>query len=243
VQLSPDAGFEKYMYLGQLLEGEAALEATQRGVELLQQVKQGTCMLGSPCVRTACLLFADSCLAVVQGRDSMQPAVAATQPRQQRVTHPAFCLLHVALQQTANELQESAGADSIEHRHMCKQLAQALCSLAEMKVALAEDVAAVSLTGFHGGCFLPLSRGGGGSSRKCQVCAAGRQSLLACSPSRQCDWKPRLSPSSTPQAACLQLLSAHCSQGRLLSMPCMPVHVPAAGVIERGGIVAAGTQR
>lgn len=38
MQLSPDAGFEKYMYLGQLLEGEAALEATQRGVELLQQV-------------------------------------------------------------------------------------------------------------------------------------------------------------------------------------------------------------
>jgi hypothetical protein len=38
VQLSPDTGFEKYMYLGQLLEGEEALAATQNGVELLQQV-------------------------------------------------------------------------------------------------------------------------------------------------------------------------------------------------------------
>jgi hypothetical protein len=39
VQLSPDKGFEKYMYLGQLLEGELALEATQKGVDLLQQVR------------------------------------------------------------------------------------------------------------------------------------------------------------------------------------------------------------
>lgn len=38
VQLSPESGFEKYMYLGQLLEGEEALAATQKGVELLQQV-------------------------------------------------------------------------------------------------------------------------------------------------------------------------------------------------------------
>ncbi len=38
VQLSPDVGFEKYMYLGQLLEGQDALAATQKGVELLQQV-------------------------------------------------------------------------------------------------------------------------------------------------------------------------------------------------------------
>lgn len=38
VQLSPDTGFEKYMYLGQLLQGEEALTATQKGVELLQQV-------------------------------------------------------------------------------------------------------------------------------------------------------------------------------------------------------------
>lgn len=38
MQLSPDVGFEKYMYLGQLLEGQQALAATQKGVELLQQV-------------------------------------------------------------------------------------------------------------------------------------------------------------------------------------------------------------
>lgn len=40
VQLSPDAGFEKFMYLGQLLEGAEALAATQRGVEVLQQVRR-----------------------------------------------------------------------------------------------------------------------------------------------------------------------------------------------------------
>lgn len=40
VLLSPDVGFEKYMYLGQLLEGEEALAATQKGVELLQQVRR-----------------------------------------------------------------------------------------------------------------------------------------------------------------------------------------------------------
>ncbi|GBF92334.1 hypothetical protein Rsub_05536 [Raphidocelis subcapitata] len=35
VEASPDDGFEKYMYLGQLLEGEEALAATRRGVEVL----------------------------------------------------------------------------------------------------------------------------------------------------------------------------------------------------------------
>ena len=40
VTLSPEEGFEKYMYLGQLLESpEEAIAATTRGVELLQQVR------------------------------------------------------------------------------------------------------------------------------------------------------------------------------------------------------------
>lgn len=38
VTLSPEEGYEKYMYLGQLLQGEQALAATQKGVELLQLV-------------------------------------------------------------------------------------------------------------------------------------------------------------------------------------------------------------
>lgn len=36
VEISPDAGHEKYMYLGQLLEGEEALGMMRRGIELLQ---------------------------------------------------------------------------------------------------------------------------------------------------------------------------------------------------------------
>ncbi|KAK9827266.1 hypothetical protein WJX81_005908 [Elliptochloris bilobata] len=36
VALSPDAGFEKYMYLGQLLHGNEALASLQKGVQLLQ---------------------------------------------------------------------------------------------------------------------------------------------------------------------------------------------------------------
>eukprot|EP00955_Chlamydomonas_euryale_P103783 365522-Chlamydomonas_euryale.AAC.21 len=36
VELRPDVGHEKYMYLGQLLDGEEALAMTKRGIELLQ---------------------------------------------------------------------------------------------------------------------------------------------------------------------------------------------------------------
>lgn len=40
VVVAPDEGYEKYMYLGQLLQGPEALAATQKGIELLQQVWQ-----------------------------------------------------------------------------------------------------------------------------------------------------------------------------------------------------------
>lgn len=85
------------------------------------------------------------------------------------------CLLSAAChsRQSAHELQESAGADSREHRQLCKQLAAALCSLAEMKVALAEDVSAVSEIGLRVGCFLLLWGGGGGNAGR-QACVAGR---------------------------------------------------------------------
>ena len=38
VKLSPEEGHEKYMYLGQLLEGDEAIAMTRRGIELLQKV-------------------------------------------------------------------------------------------------------------------------------------------------------------------------------------------------------------
>lgn len=78
VALSPDTGFEKYMYLGQLLQGEEAVAATQKGVELLQEDVERSRQAG----------------------------------------------------------QGSKGPS--------KQLAAALCSLAEMKMSQAEDVAAVA---------------------------------------------------------------------------------------------------
>eukprot|EP00878_Enallax_costatus_P016578 GHUV01017394.1.p1 GENE.GHUV01017394.1~~GHUV01017394.1.p1 ORF type:complete len:317 (+),score=108.87 GHUV01017394.1:512-1462(+) len=78
VQLSPEEGFEKYMYLGQLLQGQQALAATQKGVELLQ--------------------------------------------------------LDV-------ERAKQSGESS---KGLSKQLTAALCSLAEMKMGLAEDVSAVA---------------------------------------------------------------------------------------------------
>lgn len=37
VQLSPDEGYEKYMYLGQLLDGVEAMDFTRKGVAVLQQ--------------------------------------------------------------------------------------------------------------------------------------------------------------------------------------------------------------
>ena len=37
IELSPEAGHEKYMYLGQLLEGGEALTMTRKGIDLLQQ--------------------------------------------------------------------------------------------------------------------------------------------------------------------------------------------------------------
>ncbi|KAF8071059.1 SPBC16D10.01c [Scenedesmus sp. PABB004] len=79
VALSPEEGFEKYMYLGQLLEGAEALAATQKGVELLQL--------------------------------------------------------------DAERAQAGGGGGS---RALHKQLAAALCSLAEQKMGAADDVAEVS---------------------------------------------------------------------------------------------------
>jgi hypothetical protein len=52
--------------------------------------------------------------------------------------------LPLNLVQSVNELQESGAAGGSDHKQLCKQLAAALCSLAEMRMAAAEDVAAVS---------------------------------------------------------------------------------------------------
>lgn len=40
VALSPDHGFEKYMYLGQLLDGGEAIQAASRGVDVLSAAAQ-----------------------------------------------------------------------------------------------------------------------------------------------------------------------------------------------------------
>lgn len=38
IQLAPEQGHEKYMYLGQLREGKDALQCYQKGVELMHAV-------------------------------------------------------------------------------------------------------------------------------------------------------------------------------------------------------------
>eukprot|EP00775_Hariotina_reticulata_P004798 gene4798-5048_t len=82
VTLSPDDGFEKYMYLGQLLQGEAALAAAQKGVDVLQ------------------------------------------------------------LDLESSKQGEGAGGGGSQR--IRKQLAQALCSLAEMRIGAADEVTEVS---------------------------------------------------------------------------------------------------
>ena len=42
VSMSPDEGHEKYMYLGQLLEGEEAVAMTRKGIEVLQRLLDRT---------------------------------------------------------------------------------------------------------------------------------------------------------------------------------------------------------
>ena len=48
VALSPDAGFEKYMYLGQLLSGAEGIEHLRRGVALLDEAAAAGCALPLP---------------------------------------------------------------------------------------------------------------------------------------------------------------------------------------------------
>lgn len=46
--------------------------------------------------------------------------------------------------QDVGQAEACGAAGSTEHKQLCKQLAAALCSLAEMRMALAEDVPEVS---------------------------------------------------------------------------------------------------
>jgi hypothetical protein len=53
--------------------------------------------------------------------------------------------------QDVGQAEACGAAGSTEHKQLCKQLAAALCSLAEMRMALAEDVPEVSRVGW--GCW------------------------------------------------------------------------------------------
>ena len=41
VELQPDEGFEKYMYLSQFLSGDEALQAARKGLDILQRQLNG----------------------------------------------------------------------------------------------------------------------------------------------------------------------------------------------------------
>lgn len=142
-------------------------------------------------VGTACLRLALACLLLHRVMYGMQPIVwgAHLNPIP-AAARDVSCLLSAVcyFRQSANELQEAAGADSREHRQCCKQLAAALCSLAEKKVELAEDVAAVSETE---GCVLAVcgscGSGGQGQCRWSSSCSRPAGSRSSCNPTRQCE--------------------------------------------------------
>jgi len=56
VQLSPSAGFEKYMYLGQLMEGPPAIASVRAGIKILQVEVQGDEGLKAPLTSALCSL-------------------------------------------------------------------------------------------------------------------------------------------------------------------------------------------
>ena len=45
IDLQPDEGFEKYMYLSQFLSGDEALQAARRGLDVLQRQLDGVVRL------------------------------------------------------------------------------------------------------------------------------------------------------------------------------------------------------
>ena len=53
VSLSPNAGFEKYMYLGQLLSGAEGIEHLRHGVALLDEAAAAGCALPSRAAHAA----------------------------------------------------------------------------------------------------------------------------------------------------------------------------------------------
>ena len=46
IGISPDSGHSKYMYLGQMLQGQEAVESFKKGIELmvLRQAQQSSCV-------------------------------------------------------------------------------------------------------------------------------------------------------------------------------------------------------
>ncbi|KAK9819943.1 hypothetical protein WJX72_004200 [[Myrmecia] bisecta] len=80
VALSPDKGFEKFMYLGQLLEGEAAINNLRRGVQVLQAEVQALAEAARPEADVAKQQLAGALCSLVEAQMNSAADVAGVAP-------------------------------------------------------------------------------------------------------------------------------------------------------------------
>ena len=125
VALSPEEGHEKYLYLGQLLEGDEAVAMTRKGVDLLQ-------------------LLLDQAQAEAAGSAGGEGGISGRQKTEKRGgddddedEEADEDMAGVEKGEVGEEEEEEDGPPTVEE--LSQGLCAALCSLAEMVMGQAED--------------------------------------------------------------------------------------------------------